>query len=99
MQVITTRVDESDADALAEVEIAEKADKSTVVRKLLTMGLKQWRIESAVAKLSKREVSIRKASEIARIPYSDMLELMAKRNIDIGYSASDIESDIASLRK
>ena len=99
MQVVTTRVDDKDAKELADIERAEKSDRAVVVRKLISIGMREWKIEHALKKLMNREVSIRKAAEIAGTTYSDMLDLMAKRNIDIGYSAKDLESDFESLKK
>ncbi len=99
MQVVTTRVDEQDAKALADVERAEKSDRSVVVRKLLAMGLRQWKLEFALTKLRNREISIRKAAAISGISYADMLDAMTRMNIDIGYTSKDLESDIERLKK
>lgn len=98
MRVITTRVDEKDEQDLREIEREEKSDRSEIVRKLLSKSIKDWRLRFALEKLKRREVSIKKAAEIARISFSDMLDLMAKENIDTGYSLDDLEKDISKMK-
>ncbi len=99
MKVVTTRLEEKDSRELAEIEKAEKSDRSVVVRKLLEMGMREWKMRNAVRKLRNREVSISKAAEIAGVTYSDMLDVMAGENIEIGYTANDLEKDFARIRK
>ena len=99
MKVLTTRVDEHDDNDLKLIEKTEKADRSVVVRKMLSDSIKNWKKKFAIEKLKKREVSIKKAAEIAGITFSDMLDLMAEENIDIGYSLQNLEEDFAKLKK
>ena len=99
MRVVTTRVDEKDARDLAEVERVEKVERAEAVRKLLARGLRDWKIEFALKKLRKREVSIAKAAEIAGVSFSDMLDLMEKENIDIGYGQKELLNDFATLQE
>ncbi|MBI4210695.1 MAG: UPF0175 family protein [Candidatus Diapherotrites archaeon] len=99
MQVVTTRLDDKDLKELSEIENAEKADRAIVIRKLLARGTMAWRLESAVKKLRDREISIRKAAELARLPYSEMLDIMERENIDSGYTLKDLYGDFGKLKK
>ena len=63
----------------------EEVERAEAVRKLFARGIRDWKIELALKKLRKRKVSIAKAAEIVGVSFSDMLDLMAKEGIDIGY--------------
>ena len=99
MKVVTTRLEERDEKDLGLIEKEEKADRAAVVRKLLATGIHDWKKKFALEKLKRREITINKAAEIASVTYSDMLGLMAKEGIDIGYSLSDLERDFAKLKR
>lgn len=99
MKVLTTRVEEKEEKDVEEIRKAEKAERSEVIRRLLARGVKDWKTKNALERLKNRETSIAKAAEIAQVSYADMLDLMEKENIDIGYSIIDLEKDIKKLKK
>lgn len=99
MRVVTTRLDEKDLKDLSEIEKVEKAERAIVMRKLLSRGVRSWKLEFALKKLREREVSIRKAAEIAGVPYSEMLGIMSRENVESGYSLQDLYSDFEKLKK
>lgn len=99
MQVVTTRLDDKDLKDLSEIEKAEKSDRAIVIRKLLAKGAKAWKLESAVSRLRGKEISIRKAAELAGVPYSEMLGIMSRENIDSGYTLHDLYDDFEKIKK
>lgn len=44
--------------------------------------------------LKNHKITIRKAAALAKVSYTGMLDLMAKANIDIGYTLQDLKEDI-----
>lgn len=97
MKTVTTRIPEDDEEALSELEMEMSADRSEVLRRLIRQGLSDWRKEKALEELQDHTVTLRKAAEIADIPYVEMLSLAAEEGIDIGYTTDDLERDLERI--
>ena len=93
MKVITTRIEDKYFHDIKEIEKEEQTEMAAVTRKLLASAIKEWKIKKALELLKKRRVTIRKAAEIAEVSYVEMYDLMAKADIDIGYSAENLKKD------
>ncbi|WIV65853.1 UPF0175 family protein [Natrialbaceae archaeon AArc-T1-2] len=94
MKTVTTRIPEDDEEALAELETELSADRSEVLRRLIRQGLSDWRKEQALDQLRDHRITLRKAAELADVPYVEMLSLAAEEGIDIGYTTDDLERDL-----
>lgn len=97
MKTVTTRIPESDEEILAEFEDELGADRSEVLRRLIRDGLAQWRKERALEALEEHNVTLRKAAEMADVPYVEMLSLAAEAGVDIGYTTDDLERDLERI--
>ena len=73
MEPVTTRIPESDEEALSELEEELTADRSEVLRRLIRDGLAEWRTEKALEQLRDHDVTLRRAAEIADVSYVEML--------------------------
>jgi|SRR3989338_6583 len=71
----------------------EQTDKSDIIRKLLAEGIRHKRLEYALSEYAKRNASLGKAAELARIPLSDFMEEAAKRKIPVNYTKEDLMRD------
>lgn len=94
MKTVTTRIPEDDEEVLSELEMEMSADRSEVLRRLIRQGLSDWRKEKALEELREHNVTLRKAADIADVPYVEMLSLAAEAGIDIGYTSDDLERDL-----
>lgn len=94
MKTVTTRIPEDDEEVLSELEAEMSADRSEVLRRLIRQGLSDWRKEKALEELREHNVTLRKAAEIADVPYVEMLSLAAEEGIDTGYTTEDLERDL-----
>ena len=97
MKTVTTRIPEADEEALAELEAELTADRSEVLRRLIRDGLDDWRREKALDGLENHELTVRRAAEIADVPYVEMLTLAAEEGIDVGYTTEDLERDLGRI--
>ena len=97
MRTVTTRIPEDDEADLAELERELSADRSEVLRRLIRRGLADWKRERALERLRKHEVTVRKAAEIADVPYVEMVALAAEEGIDVGYTTEDLEHDLERI--
>ena len=50
-------------------------------------------VEWVLEKYAKREVSLGRAAEFARLPLADIMSIAAERRIPINYSAESLERD------
>lgn len=97
MKTVTTRIPEDDEEALTELEEELTADRSEVLRRLIRDGLDDWRREKALDGLRNHELTVRRAAEIAEVPYVEMVTLAAEEGIDVGYTTDDLERDLGRI--
>ena len=97
MKAVTTRIPQEEQRWLEEVEKESGAQRSEVLRRLIEMGLKEWRKEKALELLEDHRTTIRKAAEMAGVSYIEMLDMADKKGIDIGYDMEELEKDIKRI--
>ncbi len=98
-EVISTRVPEQLAKDLKEIEEEEKADRATVIRKLLANAIQQWKIQKALRLYREGKVTLWRAARLAGITLREMMELAVKEGIRFQYTEKDLEEDIISALK
>lgn len=100
MATISLRVEDSFVKELEQVEKNWQADRSEVVRRLLSRSLQEWKLEHALERLREGKISIGKAAEESGLSLWEMLEIVKTRAIDwTGYSSEDLERDLLELSK
>ncbi len=93
MKVISARIDEKDFEDLEVIGKEEKTDKAEVMRKLLALAIKEWKVKKALELVRSRKVTIRKAAAFAGVSYVEMMDLISKEGIDSGYGLEDLRRD------
>ncbi len=97
METITTRVPKDDYNSLKQIGKKQNKKQSEVIRELLKKALKEKRKDMALELLKQKKVTIRKAAEIAKTTYIEMIELASKEGIDTGYSEEELEKDLERI--
>ena len=92
-ETISTRVSPEMANDLEEIEKEEKADRATVVRKLLAKAIADRKLERALSLYSSGKVTLWKASKVAGLSLWEMMEIVKQRKISFQYSYEDFRSD------
>jgi len=72
----------------------EGVDKGVMLRKLIDIALKEYRMRRALEQYRAGKVSLWKAASMAKITYREALEELKKRNIPFQYGKEDLEMDI-----
>lgn len=99
-EVISTRLPEEILRDLKEIEEEEKADRATVVRRLLAWAVKLWKAEKALRLYREGKVTLWRAARIADLTLREMMEYAAREGVQFQYSQKDLEEDIeAALRE
>ena len=75
--VMSIRLPKEDIEMVEKIALEENMDKSTAVRELVEMGL----VYFAISKYKEGKVSIEKAAEIAYLPLSEFMDLLADLGI------------------
>lgn len=96
---VAARIPESVIRDIDYVAKEENTDKSKVIRELLSAAVKEKLIDMALEKYSKREVSLGRAAELAKIPLADFMLKAAERRIPMNYSAESLMEDFKAALK
>ena len=56
-------------------------------------------LSKALEKYSKREVSLGKAAELAKMPLADFMKIVAKRKIPINYTEENLRQDFEAAKR
>ena len=67
---------------------------------IISVRLKEWRIQNALEQLTAHKISLGKAAEEAGISIWEMLDIVKEKKIDwIGLTPEDIEKDLEIIKK
>jgi predicted HTH domain antitoxin len=95
---ITTRVSEYIEKEIRSISEREQLDKSTVVRRLLIEGIRDWKIKYALEQYSDGKVTIWRAARMAGISLREMLNIAAKKGIPFQYTIEDLREDFRGIK-
>ena len=95
---ITTRVSEEIEKEIRSISEREQLDRSTVVRRLLMEGIKDWKIKYALEEYSEGRVTIWRAARMAGISLRQMLDIAAKKGIPFQYTMKDLREDFRGIK-
>ena len=98
MRVITTRVPDDMFGGITELEESENIDRAEATRKLLFIGIKEIKKEKAIKLLRAYKITYRKAAEMMGVAIYELLDIMEKEGIEVGYSMRDLEKDLEEMK-
>ncbi len=94
---IGIRLDEEFIEKLDSLGEKEKVDRSTMIRKILERGYKEYLKERSSDKYRKGEVTISKAAELAETTVWEMEKYLVERGYVSEYSIKDLKSELEML--
>lgn len=95
---IATRIPEELEREIREVMLLEKTDKATAVRKILEIGIDEWRKRYALSLLQEGKVSFNKAAQITKLSVWDFAELLRQRRVEwIKYTPEEIKREFEEV--
>jgi predicted HTH domain antitoxin len=98
-EVVSTRITDDMAKDLEEIEKDEKSDRATVVRKLLSKAITDWKLQKALMLYRGGKVSLRKAAQIANISLWEMMEIVKEQKVPLQYDYEDFRADFEAALK
>ena len=99
MLQVSTRISKELMKKLKYLENIEKIDRSTLIRKLISMGIKEYSSELALNSYLKGDVTTWKAAELAGLSLYEFLDLLKTRRIPTQYTLEDLETDLRKVKK
>jgi len=94
LRQVATRIGDDTLRDLEEMEREEKLDRATALRKLISMGLGQWKLQRAIRLYSEGRVTAWKAAEMAGLTLYEFLDELRVRRIPAQYTLEDLEEDL-----
>jgi len=94
-KTLSIRMDEDNYKFLSAFAKEEKEGMSKITRKLVKLG----RIAFAVEKYKQSKVSIGKASKIAGVSISEMMDILEKYGVETNIEYEDYLKGLKNLRK
>jgi len=94
---ITTRVEEPLAKDIDEIAKKELTDRSTVIRRLLATGTKEWQIEMAMRDYEDEKITLWQAAKRCGMSLWEMIEEVKKRRVHVPYTLDDLKEDVEAL--
>ncbi len=91
------RLPKKTLDYLKEVEAEEGLDRSTAARKMLSLGLQEYRKEKALKKYAAGRISISEAAERAGMSIWEFESYAVQRGFKSSYSIEDLESELKDV--
>jgi len=88
---LAARVSKEVSDLIAEISAEEKLDRSSVVRRLLDIGVREWRTRNALERYGRGSVTLPRAAELAGVSIYEMIAILEERKIPYRYDLSDLE--------
>ena len=97
MATLTARVPDDIVRELDKVSQEEQLDKSTVIRRLLSDSLKEWRENHAVDMYKKGLVSAEQAADYAKVSLWRFFDLLKEKGVFISYDEEEFEEDLKAI--
>lgn len=96
---ISVRIPNEEMKELDKISSNAQVTKSAILREVLRLGIKQKKLEIALDKFQKNEVTVAKAAHIAGISISEFLEVLHDRGINFHYGVGELREDFERIIK
>lgn len=96
VKTMSARFDDELYEEILEYAREKGIAKTRALRELTKEGVKKWRLIKALTLYREEKVTVWKASRIAGVPLSRMIEIAASEKIPIHYKREDLERDFKS---
>jgi predicted HTH domain antitoxin len=96
---LNIRVPKTLLQELEQIAEMEQVDRTAIARKLLSEGVKRWRLERALELCARGQISKERAAEMAGVTLYDIMDELRRRGTSPHYSLDDLREDLALLRE
>jgi len=93
VKTMSARLDDELYGEILEYAREKGIPKTRALRELTEEGVRQWRLTRALVLYREGKVTMWRASRMAEVPLSRMVEIAASQKIPIHYTREDLEED------
>ena len=94
---VSARIPRSQLREVERLADARGVDKSSVVRTLLDLGIRETKLREALDLVRERKVSVWRAARMVGIDYRDMLAALRTHNVPFPLSDKELERELREL--
>jgi len=94
---VSARIPRSQLREVERLADARGVDKSSVVRTLLDLGIRETKLREALDLVRERKVSVWRAARMVGIDYRDMLAALKTHNVPFPLSDKELERELREL--
>lgn len=94
---VSARIPRSQLREVERLADVRGVDRSSVVRTLLDLGIRETKLREALDLVRERKVSVWRAARMAGIDYRDMLAALRTHNVPFPLSDKELERELGEL--
>src|SRR6266581_2196823 len=94
---VSARISRSQLREVEKLAATRGLDKSTVVRSLLDLGIKETKLKEALDLVRERKVSVWRAARMAGTDYRTLLAALRTHNVPFPLSEKELERELDEL--
>jgi len=99
-RVLSVKVDKAKLKELEKIAREEQSDRSTVARRLLDAGIREWKVDKAVEMFRAGRVSLWKGSLLAGVSLREFMGVLDERRVvSVGITPTDLEEEADAMSK
>lgn len=97
MKTVSARIDEEILREVDDIVRKRGVDRSEVIRELLKIGLREYRLREALELVREKRATLWRAAELAGVSYREMLEKLRQHNIPFPLSKEELLAEIEEV--
>ena len=97
--VFSARVDSKDSRLVGDLARLEGDDRSTVLRKLMRLGIQAYRREVAVRAYGQGKATLNRAAELMGVSMWEFLGELGRQGVHLNYDVAEFEKDLNTVKK
>ncbi|MEK6958176.1 MAG: UPF0175 family protein [archaeon] len=99
MHVTTVRFEDKELVELKSLASELNFDQSTVLKQALRKGVRAMRLELALEKYAKNELTMGEAAKLSKLSIWQFMDELKRHNIQMQYSEEDLREDLETLKE
>lgn len=94
---VATRVTKELLKEIESIGMEEGADKATTLRRLLTVGVRQWKLDHALKLYREGRVTTARAATLAGLSVYEFIDVLREKRVPAQYTIEDLRADLKAL--
>ena len=98
-EMVGARLPQALVTDINRIEGVEQSDRSTVLRKLLSKAVTEWKLDYEARLYSENKVTLERAAMDAGVSVREMMDFLKLKKIQAQYDMEDLERDMGEFYK